>query len=288
MNKLDPRNAMMQESEAAIRNFLKEISEKNTFSGRGITQRQEAIRQLLAEQGWSRKQLSAALHQDWSTIDGDMRSAACLYEQYRMRLVSSTMILPYLLAIEGPAFHVSLASPRWRRERDQLDTISSATLQRKVRDGIGKLREFGCEPVVCGALELSAGIECDGSFVWEPHLDFVVVGASREQIRAAFAVLTTSVERRQKWLRIDQANDDIAGYLDYGIKVQPELRRAYIGESGRQQRGHDHLRGQELGMWLEWMGSRPMADLVFHHGLPRRLATAIHTAELATLVEEIV
>lgn len=141
----DHDTKMMWDNQTAIRRFLKSFSKYNTFSLTGIESRQRKHAVALSRQGWSPHIISKALHRSWGTLDKHARSAACLYEQYRLQLCVLTYVLPRLIEAHGPAFHVTLASPKWIRSPSKLKDVSTSPLQRKFRDGVDRLKKNGVQ-----------------------------------------------------------------------------------------------------------------------------------------------
>lgn len=249
--------------------------------------KQEAIAQLVEEkpdrpQSWKR------LHFNAASLDTGRRSAACNYERWRTQRFANAVVLNHLEEAQGVAYLVTVAAPNWRRTPEDLKPADLSLLRRKVRHGHERLRERGYRPVFLAVIEVSAARDVDGSLWFEPHLHIVMKGIRKPEIRNAFQVRIPRCDRQRiRPVQVKKITDGSLGtVLGYVTKMKAELRSGYERADGTRSRRTNRMPSDLLRLWLGFMASIPIEDLLVFGGFSDRLAHKFFTLEMATLEGE--
>lgn len=249
--------------------------------------KQEAIAQLVEEkperpQSWKR------LHFNAASLDTGRRSAACNYERWRTQRFADAVVLNLLEEVQGVAYLVTVAAPKWRRTPEELKPADLSLFRRKVRDGHARLRGRGYRPVFLAVIEVSAARDVDGSLWFEPHLHIVMKGTRKSEIRDAFQVRIPRCDRQRiRPVQVKKiTNGSLGTVLGYVTKMKAELRSGYERADGTRSRRTNRMPSDLLRLWLGFMASIPIEDLLVFGGFSDRLAHKFFTVEMATLEGE--
>lgn len=139
----DNLDLIVMENRKEIRQFLKTASPYNTFSPSHISQCQTRNAGRIQRRGWYPKAIAAVTHRSWATLDHERRSAACLYEQYRLRLFVLSFVAAYLKGRGGEVHFVTLCSPKWRAAKDRLGGVDVQPIHRKIQGRCQPLTKVG-------------------------------------------------------------------------------------------------------------------------------------------------
>lgn len=269
-----------------IRKLFKQFSPKNTFSPTHIEGGQRGVKERLLKAKWKRSDIRAALHRSWDELDDNEKSAACLFEQYRIRLAILTIIYPYLKRLNIKFLSVTIVSRRWRSTGNDVDSSDISPIRRKAQDGYENLRALGTRPVIFGTIELSGLQNLNKRLFWEPHMHLLIGGATKAQVKDAFKIRASKAEIKEyRPVVIRPIEGEIKKNLAYVCKFKPNLRKKYTGAAGIEKSGKAKLVGQKRSQWTSWMAKHPMREMIIHHGIPRETIQTAIEVELGELID---
>lgn len=230
-----------------------------------------------------------ALHSNWDSLDSGRRSAACRFEWARLVLFLIVILLSRLKAARGKAFHVIIADKRWQVSGDDLGPQVFDCPRRKLRRGVELLRKAGVKPVFVAVYELSAARNLDGTYLFEPHIHLLIVGATNAELKAAFRVRQHRSERgKAKPVRIVRVRKSRMGrILGYLSKIKAQERVEYEGEDGKRNRSTNRMSDDKFPLWLGCMAQIPITKLVQFGGFQGRIPHHFAHLEMAALIGEL-
>ncbi len=206
----------------------------------------------------------------------ERRSAACPYEQERLR-----RILNALLPVRDDWLMLSVGTLR-RYAEGQLSSVCPRSVLRKWRSGCERLVEGGYDPVGFALLEVHLVRPLEGPPVWEPHFHALLAAAPQEAVRAAFAVRPRADSAlRNRPVHVQPLTpSDVRTRLRYMLKFQPRETRA-LENSPRGVWASRLLWGARREEWLAWMSLWGIGDLLSVRGLDTQCVRRAQCCEMA-------
>ncbi|MCC8953138.1 hypothetical protein H8B02_06545 [Bradyrhizobium sp. Pear77] len=174
----------------------------------------------------------------------------------------------YRLLQEHPAkkHFITITHPKWQKNIGDLDTLGLSGIEQWHARRFTKLSR----PVLAiGGIEVSLGVDCSGSRVWEGHSHLVVAGPRVAELSQAF--LIERHYRKQPYLRpvVVTPVGNLARQIAYSVKRIGARRIAYIGANGRQQRRSLPLQLSEQVEFDRWLLSLPVGNRTVLFGCRR-------------------
>ena len=235
-----------------------------------------AVRSLVSP-GWSGSEISRALQSDVSDVY-ERKSAACAYEQERVRRIVSEL----LPSDCGEWYLVTAGNPRQRIEIGQLSTFDLSPLRRQFRSACERLAAMGYSPIGLAVIEVHVCAPLNGERFWEPHFHALICGVPPDDLKAAFRVRPVAQSTFRNRLTKVQPVTDFPGILGYVLKFKPEDTHEYLDVDGSSNWAPNDLRGSELDDWVAWMAGHGAAQLLTGTGMHMHSVSRALSRELAT------
>lgn len=192
--------------------------------------------------------------------------------------------------VHGPWFG-TVGDPKLRLLPRDVEKFCPRATARRWRSGITKLRKINPELVGFCVVELQLCKLLDRPgdgvprYFFEPHFHFVLYGATKEQVKAAFKVRAQpNVIVRKRAVKI-QPIHNLNGAVGYMTKARPEFRQQYRKLDGSTGWGRSKPDGRHTDKWLRVMLNYPVKDLLSSTGFSLRNLGSAGAAELATTLK---
>ncbi|ESY94844.1 hypothetical protein X738_23055 [Mesorhizobium sp. LNHC209A00] len=249
-----------------------------TYSVRGLATKQANAVHDVKAAGLDVRAYKSAIHDGFDSLQrGPAKSAACVYERLRARLIVLTKVAP--MFADGENVHsVALAKMGHRQPVGSLDRFRPAAALRMVKAIHRELRQRGVPSKAFGVVEISL-IEVDGKLLYEPHVHMIIAGPTREELLAV-------VPRRPRHNSKIEPVYHSGGSGLYFSKFEPEERAGYEDKRGNQGRQRNKMQASERAEWLQWYAQHGMAELMILIGFQPGLMRQFMTADLRELVRE--
>ncbi len=174
-----------------------------------------------------------------------------------------------LIQHDGPLHLVTVVHPNWQAPVGGL--VGTGT--RGPREWIKRRLKSLCNAdnvIAVGQFERALNVELDGSMSWSGEIHLVVAGATREELRDAFAIARRYRRHPQEKLLQVKEVDGLGRALGYALKYYLARRVAYITKNGRQGRRSMPLQRDQLAELGAWHASMKSGERVALFGCRRQ------------------
>ena len=193
----------------------------------------------------------------------------CYFGSRRRRFETVSTAHEIMKNLAGPHYQVTVVHPGWELPLGALAEMNIAAMRQW---NFRALKSLGIKGVVAvGIVEVSLNVELSGETHWAGEIQQVVVGASREELKAAFAI--QNYNRRRKHQTPVMVSDvaSLGTQLGYAQKHLVCERRAYISAgTGRQSRNKLPPVTESWAEHDDWLISLSLGQRTIAYGCVRR------------------
>jgi hypothetical protein len=249
-------------------------------------EKQEAVRDTLRRQGWSKQQIDEAICPTIAELNARTHSAACVAEQFRTRVAALRYVAPAVQKMGPPYKMVTVALPRWECSETHLASVSPTKITRKIREGYQHLREQGVNAAVFGIVEVAGLLEVDGGTLsWQPHAHIISAGATSSELRNAYSARKRKRGEKSRPVHVKDL-EDLFRAFSYSLKCVDLRYNEYLND-GETRRRRNNMTGQHRDMLREWKASQTMSSMFEIRGIDKQDIQLFRRNDMASIIEDI-
>ena len=155
---------------------------------------------------------------------------------------------------DGPLLLATIVHPKWQAPLGGLAGTGTRGPREWIKRRLNQLPNAD-DVIAVGQFERALNVELDGAMSWSGELHLVVAGATKEQLRDAFAIARRYRRDRQEKLLQVKEIDGLGRALGYALKYYLARRVAYMTNNGRQGRRSMPLQREQLAEIGAWHAS---------------------------------
>jgi hypothetical protein len=193
---------------------------------------------------------------------------ACHFAAGRRRRRLIPQAHDILFRHEGPLHLVTVVHTNWEAPVGGLAGTGTRGPREWIKRRLNRLPHAG-DVIAVGQFERALNVELDGSMTWSGEVHIVVAGASREDLRAAFAIAARYRRDPQEKLLHVKEIDGLGRALGYALKYFLARRVAYLMDNGRRGRRSMPLQREQLAEIGAWHASLRSGERVVLFGCRR-------------------
>jgi hypothetical protein len=199
----------------------------------------------------------------------DACNDACFFAagRRRRRLIPHAHRL--LVQHDGPLLLATIVHPTWQAPLAGLAGKGTRGPREWIKRRLNRLPNAD-DIIAVGQFERALNIELDGSMTWSGEVHIIVAGASREQLRAAFAIVRRYRRDPQEKLLNVKEIDGLGRALGYSLKYFLGRRVAYVMDNGRRGRRSMPLQREQLAELGAWHASLKGGERIALFGCRRQ------------------
>jgi hypothetical protein len=258
-------------------NYLARLSYEETVR---LEQQIQRVGIELGKAGLSNKAINRRLQTNLADVH-KRKSIACPYEVLRVQSWCKKHLVE-AFDQEKDQFLITIGRPQDRVQIGKLLTFDPTNLFRKFRSGIAFLKKLGGRANIraCCVIEVQLTRPLEAPAYYEPHLHAIIQGASKGQLKAAFAVRKSAASFcRNRGLHIRPVSD-LEGAIGYVVKITPKMQVQYISDTDSRSR-ENRMPSECLPEWYRFMSGLSPGDVLKLVGINGRELAKPRTCEMS-------